>query len=160
LNARRLQLIAAGVVALAALAGWLRPIPDEASVSASRTAQWRLPARADLERSSAQHISAAQGVVWIGDGVGSAGAGSGVQWTLRGILGGPEPVALVQVGAEPLMKQLKTGDILPDGSRLVAVEEGGVVVERAGCKERRPLYPSAESVDPAPGEACASPGIN
>lgn len=158
MNIRRLGLIAAGFIALAALAGWLRPIPDEASVSAARTAQWRLPTRTELERSSAESINAAQGVAWIGDGGDTAGAGSGVQWTLRGIMRDPEPVALVQVGTEPLIKRLKTGDILPDGSRLVAVEKGGVVTERAGCEVRRPLYPSTQSGDPAP--ACASPGTD
>ena len=152
INRTTMILAAAGVVALAGVAGWWRPIPAPAIATAAQQAAWHLPTAAELERSSIEQFAATSGVAWLGDGVG--GGSAAVQWTLRGIVGPDNPAVLVQAGTDPLIKRLESGDTLPDGSRLVAVLRDRVVVERDGCRTQRPLYPHASAATPAPAEGC------
>lgn len=158
INRHTMMLAAAGVVALAGVAGWWRPIPAPASATAAQQAAWHLPTAAGLERSSIEQFAATSGVAWLGDGVG--GGGAAVQWTLRGIVGPDNPAVLVQAGTDPLIKRLQSGDTLPDGSRLVAVLRDRVVVERDGCRTQRPLYPPAIAATPAPAAGCMPPGTD
>jgi len=155
----RMLLAAAGVLVLAGVAGWLRPIPASPGAANAQKSRWDLPTAAELERSSIEQFAATRGVAWVGDGAGGVDGGS-VQWTLRGIVGPYNDVVLVQAGSEPLIKRFQSGDILPDGSRLVAVLRDGVVVDRDGCQTRRPLYLPASSAAPAAGDACMTPGTN
>ena len=158
INRRNMILAAAGVVALAGVAGWWRPIPATASATAAHQTAWHLPTAAELERSSIEQVAATSGVAWLGDGVG--GGSAAVQWTLRAIVGPDNPAVLVQAATDPLIKRLHSGDTLPDGSTLVAVLRDRVVVERDGCRTQRPLYPPASAATPAPAEECMPPGTD
>ena len=158
INRTTMILAAAGVVALAGVAGWWRPIPAPAIATAAQQAAWHLPTAAELERSSIEQFAATSGVAWLGDGVG--GGSAALQWTLRGIVGPDNPAVLVQVGTDPLIKRVRSGDILPDGSKVVAVLRSSVVVERDGCQTRRPLYRLASAAAPDPGAGCSTPGTN
>lgn len=160
MNRSTMMLAAGGVVVLAGVAGWFRPMPRPASATTAHQTAWRLPTAAELERSSIEQFAAIRGVTWVGDG-GAGGGDPSAQWTLRGIVGRfDDRAVLVQVGSDPLIKRLQSGDTLPDGSRLVAVERNGIVVERDGCRTQRPLYPLASNVPQDPADGCASPGTD
>ena len=159
INKGRLLLVAAGVLLVAGVGGWLRPIPSATGASNAQQSRWRLPSPAEMERSSIEQFAATHGVAWVGDGAGGAGGGA-VAWTLRGIVGPNNEVALVQAGSDPLIKRVRSGDILPDGSKVVAVLRSSVVVERDGCQTRRPLYRLASAAAPDPGAGCSTPGTN
>ena len=73
---RRLTLLAAiAAVALAAVAGWFRPIPPALAHASRHEAAWRLPDPASLERSSAAQFAALRGVAWIGGDTAGGGGG-------------------------------------------------------------------------------------
>jgi len=149
-------LVAGGVVVLAGVAGWYRPVPKPGSAATAHQAPWRLPTTAELERSSIEQFAAIRDVAWVGDG--AAGDGPSAQWTLRGIVDREGTAILVQVGSDPLIKRFSSGDTLPDGSRLVAIERGGIIVEREGCRSMLPLYKPATGNTQAAGGDCASAG--
>ena len=62
-----------------------------------------------------------------------------------------EAADLVKAGNDPLIKRVGAGDTLPDGSRLVSVGTNGILIDRDGCRMRRPLYPAPEQ-DKTSGE--------
>lgn len=134
-------LAATAVVALLALiGGWLRPLPPEARIARKTASAWALPAPTDLERSSAAQFAATAALKWVGDDTaGSAGSGA-APWTLLGLVRGPDLAVLVKSGSDPVIKRVKAGDTLPDGSRLAEIHPDAVVVEKEGCRARRPLY--------------------
>lgn len=158
---RRMGMIAAAsTIVLAAVAGWFRPLPPLDGAASTRPQQWRLPAAADLERSSAAQFVAISDVRWLGED-GSADGGPGTQWTLLGVVGTElDRAILVKAGSDPLIKRLHSGDTLPDGSKLVAVGSSGIVIDRDGCRTERPLYPSAGATvgGESEGEGCLPPG--
>lgn len=156
MNRQMLGLAAIGVVLLAGVAGWFRPIPRPATTATTQRSAWHLPTSAELERSSIAQFAAIRGVAWAGDG----GAGIGdpsAQWTLRGILGLQDRVALIQSGSDPLVRSFRPGDTLPDRSKLVAVGRDSVVVDRDGCRTNRPLHPLSKNDR---GGECAPPGTD
>lgn len=137
---------------LGGVAGWLRPLPQETSTAAAHDQAWWLPAPADLERSTAAQFAAISDVPWLGD---ATPTGQVAEWTLLGVVGRPDDRAiLIRVGSEPLIKRLRSGDTLPDGSKLIAVGSDGVMIDRGGCRTKRPLYPSAQASAPADAIAC------
>jgi hypothetical protein len=143
------------VVALAALAGWYRPIPAASGQAIRHEAAWKLPGPASLERSSAAQFAALQGVAWIG---GDAADGGNGGWTLVGVSErANEPAALVRNGSGPLIKRYQTGDTLPDGSRLVSIGRNGIVTERGGCRVERLLYAPSATAAPEGAAECAAP---
>jgi hypothetical protein len=155
-----MALAAAGVVVVAAVAGWFRPVSLETGATNPHSGAWQLPAASALERSSASQFAAIRGVAWVGEGSGSAGSPS-AQWTLLGLVGRfDDRAVLVRAGNDPLIKRLRSGDTLPDGSRLVSVGSDGIVIDREGCRMRRPLYPATvdSQSPPAPGDACPPSG--
>lgn len=151
-------LLAAGAV-VGALAGWFRPVAVTGKQSGNGAAQWSLPPAAALERSTAAQFAAVRGLRWVGDAGGSGGGNTSADWVLHGVL--PiEGAILIQVGAEPLIKRVNTGDILPDRSRLTAVERDAAVIERDGCQTRRHLYPLPADESKPQSSTCATAGID
>jgi hypothetical protein len=148
---RRDALLAGGCIAVAAIAGWFRPTTLATNAIGAHDAAWRLPTAASLERSSAAQFAATRGVSWVGSGPAGAGTPSS-EWTLLGLVGRPDDRAvLVKAGKDPLIKRVGAGDTLPDGSRLVSVGTNGILIDRDGCRMRRPLYPAPEQ-DKTSGE--------
>ena len=159
---RRLAIAAgAACVALAALAGWLRPLDLPVGATGGGAGRWQLPDPAMLERAPIAQFAQARAVGWVGTGSGPvAAAGGSSEWTLLGLVGRSDDRAiLVKAGNDPLIKRLSAGDTLPDGSRLVSVGSNGIVIERDGCQSRRPLYPVSEDAgtDPVASD-CLPPG--
>lgn len=100
-----------------------------------------------------------RGLRWTGDTDGSGGNSTPADWVLRGVL--PiEGAILVQVGTDPLIRRIKTGDILPDRSRLTAVERDAAMIERDGCQIRRHLYPRPADESKPEGSTCAAAGTD
>ena len=155
---RAIAAVSAGIVLAAAVVGWVRPIELPVGSVAGGSGAWRLPAGADLERSTAAQYAAIRGVAWVGM-QGSAGPGGAAsEWTLLGLVGRPDDrAALVRVGKDPLIKRFSAGDTLPDGSRLVEVGSSGIAIDRDGCRIRRALYPSPEDAATT-ADACTTPG--
>ncbi len=152
---RIMLLLAAGLIA-GALAGWIRPVPSGLGASADAGGEWSLLPAAAVERASAEMLETALQLRWVGGGAGQDAAGSeavDTSWTLRGLLPTQESV-LVQTGADPLIKRMATGDILPDGSRIIAVESDAVTVQLDDCQIRRNLYPRADDNRPLPDQVC------
>lgn len=134
----------AACVTVAAVAGWFRPTTLATSAITPHDTAWRLPTAASLERSSAAQFAATRGVSWVGSGPAGASAAS-AEWTLLGLVGRPDDRAvLVQAGNDPLIKRVGPGDTLPDGSRLLTVGTNAILVDRDGCRMRRPLYPAPD----------------
>jgi hypothetical protein len=143
--------LAGACIAFAAIAGWFRPTPLATNAIGAHGAAWRLPTAASHERSSAAQFGATRGVSWVGSGPAGAGTPS-AEWTLLGLVGRPDDRAvLVKAGNDPLIKRVGAGDTLPDGSRLVSVGTNGILIDRDGCRMRRPLYPAPEQ-DKTSGE--------
>jgi len=148
---RRDLWIAGACVAVAALAGWFRPTPLSTNAVGAREPAWRLPSPQALERSSAAMFAAARRAAWVGSSAAAAGAPT-EDWTLLGLVGRPDDRAvLVRAGKDPLIKRVGPGDTLPDGSRLVSVGTDAIVVDRDGCRQRRPLYPVPQADDASGG---------
>jgi hypothetical protein len=147
---RRNAWLACGACVLgAAVAGWFRPTPLATNAVGPHDTAWRLPTPASLERSSAAQFAATRGVAWVGSGGAAAGTPS-AEWTLLGLVGRPDDRAiLVKAGNDPLIKRVGAGDTLPDGSRLVSVGKDDILIDRDGCRVRRPLYPAPEDTPPA-----------
>ena len=149
----------AAVVAIAGILGWLRPMATTNMASPTRSARWHLPDAPRLERSSAALSTAAAGVAWAGQG--GAAAGQDVRWELLGLVGRLDDRAvLVKVGTDPLIKRVRSGDTLPDGSKLVSVGSDGIVIDREGCRSRRPLYATVQGDQPPPAGDCPPPGTD
>ena len=148
-------ILGAGAVLIAAVAGWFRPTPLATHAINPHAAAWAIPAPADLERSSAALFEEARSAAWVG-GAGGA-AGPGAEWTLLGVVGpAGDRAVLVRVGSDPLIKPFHAGDTLPDGSRLESVGSSGIVIDRGGCRVRRPLYPAGTDnpLNPPAEDAC------
>ena len=157
----RLGVSAGGVIVLAAVAGWFRPTPLATHAINPHAAAWRLPAPADLERSSASRFAEARAASWVGEGTGGPGV-AGTEWTLMGVVGpASDRAVLVRIGNDPLIKPFRAGDTLPDGSRLESVGSSGIVIDRDGCRMRRPLYPAGTDNPPNPSaEVTCEPAGN
>lgn len=141
------------LLAIALTWGWLRPIPAEVRAANKQGATWALPKQGDLERSSAAQFAATAALKWVGDGA-KGGDGSGEsQWTLLGLVRGPDLAVLVRSGSDPLIKRVKAGDTLPDGSRLAEIYPDAVVVDKDGCRIRRSLYERSQDT---PAEGCGT----
>lgn len=154
-----LAILATGLL-VGALGGWFRPASSGAALADAGTAQWSLPTEASLERSSAAQVTEARMVRWVGDAAGGGDGGTLSQsWTLRGLLR-PEGVALVQSGSDPQITRVEIDGILPDGSRLVAVERDSVSVERDGCRTRHPLYLDPTAEKSSDGADCAAGALD
>lgn len=141
------------LLAIALTLGWFRPIPPEARTPSRIDTAWKLPAQTDLERSSAAQFAATAGLKWLGDAASSSTAVDGTPWTLLGLVRGPDLAVLVKSGSDPLIKRVMPGDTLPDGSRLTEIQPDAVIVEKDGCRTRRPLY--QQSQDP-PAQGCGT----
>jgi len=152
--AKRMALGIALALLLAGITGWFRPLPTEPGKSRSPGTAWSLPAEADLERSSAAQFAATAKIRWLGDGAAGSNAEATTPWTLLALVKGPDRAALVRAGSDPLIKRIKVGDTLPDGSRLAEILQDAVLVERDGCQSRRSLYKTSQE-DPA--DACGAP---
>jgi len=161
MNQKSMVILAVGVVAASAVAGWFRPTPLSINAVNPHAGAWRIPAPGDLERSSASQFAAIRGVSWVGA---NAGEGSpGAEWVLLGLVGpSTDRAALIRASNDPLIRRLQPGDTLPDGSKLESVGSNEVVVVREGCRLRRPLYPAAPDSPPtqAPEDACEPAGID
>lgn len=155
----QMALILTAGALLGALAGWFRPVEAAGKQGGNRAAQWSLPPAAALERSTAAQSATMRGLRWVGDTGGAGGGSTSADWVLRGVL--PiEGAILVQVGTDPLIKRINTGDILPDRSRLTAVERDAVMIERDGCQTRRHLYPRPANESTPESATCAAAGID
>lgn len=149
----------AAIVALAGVLGWFRPTTTTNMASPTRGTAWHLPDAARLERSSAALSTAAAGVAWAGQG--GPATGQDVRWELLGLVGRLDDRAvLVKVGTDPLIKRVRSGDTLPDGSKLVSVGSDGIVIDREGCRSRRPLYATVQGSQPPPTGGCPAPGTD
>lgn len=141
-----------------AIVGWLRPIPGRDDATGDAAWEWRpIPAEI-IVRSTAALFAQAQQLRWQGDRLIEDGEAEAqkVEWTLRGVLL-PEAEILVQTGTNPLIERFATGDILPDGSKVAAVERDAVMLDRDGCRYRRPLYASTPAGMPADAECDQAP---
>lgn len=139
---------------LVCVAGWFRPLPTEPGKARNSPTAWSLPPAAELERSSAAQFAATAKIKWPGDTTAGSGAEGATSWTLLALVKGPDRAALVRAGSDPLIKRFKAGDTLPDGSRLVKILQDAVMVERDGCRSRRPLYGTAQE---EAADACGAP---
>lgn len=139
---------------LACVTGWFRTLPPEPGKARKSGAAWSLPPEAELERSSAAQFAATARIKWPGDATAGNGAEGTTPWTLLALVKGPDRAALVRAGSDPLIKRFKAGDTLPDGSRLVEILQDAVMVERDGCRSRRPLYGTAQE---EAADACGAP---
>lgn len=137
-------------LAIGAIGGWLRPVPELSTQANAGNGQWNLPPAEALERSSAAQFAIARSLRWVGAGHAAADGGP---WELRGVLP-PEGTILVQSGTPARISRVKIGDILPDGSRLAAVERDAAVLDRDGCRVRHPLY--ARPADETLSSECAN----
>lgn len=150
MNRRHAWLAGGACVALAAVAGWFRPTPLATNAIGPHDSAWSLPTPASLERSSAALVAAARGVSWVGSGTAGTGTTTS-EWALLGLVGRPDDRAiLVRAGNDPLIKRVGPGDTLPDGSHLVSVGREGILIDRDGCRVRRPLYPPQAQDQQAP----------
>lgn len=163
MNRRGMAILAGSVVVLAGVAGWFRPTPLSTHAVNPHAGAWHVPTPADLERSSASQFAEARGAPWVGAGGTTGGAVAGAEWTLLGLVGPADDRAvLVRAGNDPLIKRLRPGDTLPDGSRLESVGTNGVVIDRGDCRMQRPLYPAGSdspTTQPA-GGACEPAGTD
>jgi hypothetical protein len=112
---------------------------------------WSLPGVAVLRRHDAGDLQPVLSLRWAGaraDAPGDApagGEGEGeaqavTRWTLRGIVRGPSPVALVDVAGESRLRRFALGETLPDEAVIVAIDANAIAVERDGCRTLHPLY--------------------
>ena len=151
-------LAATGIVVLAGVAGWFRPVPQAGGKAASQQGAWSLPTPEALQRSSVELFRQARGAAWVGAG-GSGGGEAGVTWTLLGVSDqGDARAARVRVGSDPLIKRYQSGDTLPDGSKIVSVGNNGIVIEKDGCRMQRALYPTVGDPPPEGTDGCPAPG--
>lgn len=151
-------------VALAAVAGWFRPVPQDIPPGTLPGDTWALPSEGMLERSSAALAAASRKVPWVSASAPSGGAGATVgpsDWTLMGVvLDKGKPTALIRTSAKPDVLRVTPGGTLPDGARLVAIERGGVVVDSNGCRRRHPIYAGTATAAPESTGACETPPVN
>lgn len=156
---RKLLLASLAAVVVAAVAGWFRPVPGDVPPGTLPPEPWRLPAAAALERGSVTLTAQAASVRWLGasDSTGAiTGGDSATSWTLLGVVSDrAEPAALVQAAGKPDVLRVTRGSTLPDGALLVAIERGGVVFERDGCRGRRPVHPNGNDEASGLEDACA-----
>lgn len=160
-HAKRVYVSGAAVVALAALAGWLWPVPKDIPPGSLPAEDWRIPSASEIERSNATLINQARAIHWPSTGAGSADGNPDASWTLAGIvLDEGVPIALVRPGSGTELLRLQEGASLPDGHRLARVERDAIVVDAAGCLRRHPLYPDVDGNEDARGctRAPSSPG--
>jgi hypothetical protein len=156
---RKLLLASLAAVVVTAVAGWFRPVPGDVPPGTLPPEPWRLPAAAALERSSVALTAQASSVRWLGAAGGTdVATGDGASsWTLLGVVSDrTEPAALVQAAGKPDVLRVTPGSALPDGALLVAIERGGVVFERDGCRGRRPIHPNRNDEAAGLEDACAT----
>lgn len=127
------------LVGIAIGAAWPPPpIPK----SMQQEASWSIPTEASLVRFSAESFkSASQGLRW--DSAGSKTEDERKTWRLAGFLNAPPTIALIQVeGIERKAEQVKPGDTLPDGNRVVAIAGDTITIEYEDCRQVFQLYHS------------------
>lgn len=138
----RFWMLAALAVVAGAVAALLWPAPEIAPTLRDRPESWHVPGKDQLSRYSANLFSRARaGLRWDQQDGGDESSGN---WRLAGIAREASPIALVEVQGKGKKKQIiraAEGEQLPDGARVVAIEDGEVLVERDGCRIRVRLYP-------------------
>lgn len=163
MKSSRLLIIAAVSTVAAAALGWFRPVPQDVPPASLHSESWGLPSKDIMDRSSAALASQARTIRW-GSGS-STGGGAAItgesSWALLGVvLDRGVPTALVRTADKPEILRIVAGGTLPDGSRLVTVERGAVIMEAGGCRKRRPVYSEAQQDDSNSADACAAPQGN
>lgn len=129
----------------------------------SRTAAedaWALPPPAAAFRvSEAEFATVRAAPIWGGGSRGADGV-KPVSWRLTGIIGAPQPAALVAPADGSRVLQFKVGDVLPDGAVIESIGAGTMVFMRDGCRFQKALYAAtAAPLDErcAPAAAPAKP---
>jgi hypothetical protein len=146
LRARPVAAAALGGLLLGVVLGLAMPIkasaPDPAEL-----AEWIDYGSADLVRVDEATFAAARDAGLLGrelNAGGSADAPGTVAWRLVGIITAPAPIALVlaEGGATPV--EVRVGETLPDGGRILEITPRAARFERAGCEFERALYSAGD----------------
>lgn len=146
-----------GACAMAGLLLGLMRGPGEADAGMfGNESDWTLPSGADLLRHDSADLAATLDFPWRGrQGAGrAAGAKADTPaWQLRGIVYDPVPTALVDDGQGKILR-IRTGDALPDGSVVLAIEASRMRFERDGCPLERKLHASPDQPAGAGSAEC------
>lgn len=137
---------ALGGLVLGVVLGLAMPIQASAP-DVAELAEWTDYASADLVRVDEATFSAAREAALFGRQLNAAGspeAPGTVAWRLVGIITAPAPIALVlaEGGATPV--EVRVGEALPDGGRILEITPRAARFERAGCEFERALYSAGD----------------
>jgi hypothetical protein len=123
------------------LAWTLAPAPVPPNDGPATGESWNLP---QIQRREPAKWAAALGKnsLWGGEAAGPTGtvtAGS-AKWSITGtVIKGPEAFALIAVGDGP-SKQYRVGDSIPDGAKILRIEEDRLHVTNNGAESVLEVY--------------------
>ena len=126
-------LLAAALIG--ALAGYLQYAPPKADTKATNETEWPVPippnpaAVADAYRQLSQHYQ--KSATLDVNNPTSEQPSSTLTWTLHGLIRqGVTPFALIK--SNDKIKRYQLGDVLPDSSKLIEIDNNGIKVELIG----------------------------
>ena len=123
-------------------------IPIQASApDPAELAAWADYGNADLVRVDEATFAAARDAALFGRDLNAAGAKGDpgtATWRLVGIIVDPAPIALVLAEGGTAPVEVRAGEALPDGGRILDITPRAVVFERAGCQFERALYSAGD----------------
>lgn len=157
LQRHRLVLSVLAGVALGGIVGLLWPA-EPLSGDVADDPGLVVPTRQQMARySEADFAKLRDGRLWSGSGSGQSGDAKLSGWRLLGVVAGPAQTAFVQVDGGRDVQHVVAGEVLPDGSTLIAVAPGGIEFERRGCRFQRALYAAQDVVIAGPGCEASPP---
>jgi len=136
-------LLPGAALALGIAGGALWPLPQPTQALADDT-DWHLPAAATLARHVPQDMSDVTRLLrWDGAGTVEPEQDPASVWRLAGIVYEPEAAVLLITREQPKQAQrFALGDVLPDGSVLIAVDGERVQNQRGDCTSTWQLFHS------------------
>lgn len=161
---KHLRLWTIGCCLAGLIAGIAWPPPPIPRTSAE-AGEWALPSEEALSRYSGETFQQAQSVArWDEQGTVSPDS-SESRWRLAGLLNDPSPVALILAGDKPTkLQRIMPGGLLPDGSRLMKIDNDKITTQQDSCELVYQLYrpipisasPTCETVHGVPEQGKAS----
>lgn len=140
---KHLRLWAFGCCLAGLIAGIAWPPPPIPRTSAE-AGEWALPSDEALSRYSGEAFQQAQSTVrWDAKGTVSPDSAES-RWRLAGLLNDPSPVALILTGEKPSkLQRIMPGGTLPDGSRLMKIDNDKITTQQDSCELVYQLYRQA-----------------